>query len=78
MDHTTLLASISTPTLVISSHRDLATPWQGRLEIVARGIPGAEIVDLPAAHLPNVEDPVGCNAALLVFFCQEAAETAKA
>jgi hypothetical protein len=48
-------ASCISPLLVMAGDRDMATPWQGRLEIVARGIPDAKVAHLPAAHIPNVE-----------------------
>ena len=42
-------------------------------EIMAKGIPGAELVILPVArHLANLEDPKGFNDALLAFLKRHA------
>lgn len=68
MDHTTLLRRISVPTLVIVADRDVSTPWAGHGEILAREIPGARAVHLPAAHLSNIERPRSFTMALLDFF----------
>jgi 3-oxoadipate enol-lactonase/4-carboxymuconolactone decarboxylase len=67
MDHTALLGQIKVPTMVISGDRDLATPWVGHGEILAREIPGAKVVRLTAAHLSNIERPRSFTAALLDF-----------
>src|ERR1700733_5872305 len=37
MNHADLLGQIKSPTLVISGERDVATPWTGHGEILARG-----------------------------------------
>ena len=48
------LSSISVPTLVIAGAQDFATPAaDGRF--VAENIPGAQYVELRAAHLSNIE-----------------------
>jgi 3-oxoadipate enol-lactonase/4-carboxymuconolactone decarboxylase len=67
MDHTALLGRIKVPTMVISGDRDLATPWSGHGERLAREIPGAMAVRLMAAHLSNIERPRSFTAALLDF-----------
>jgi 3-oxoadipate enol-lactonase/4-carboxymuconolactone decarboxylase len=67
MDHTPLLRTIKVPTLVISGDHDLSTPWDGHGEILAREIPGAKAVRLPAAHLSNIERPRSFTEALLDF-----------
>jgi 3-oxoadipate enol-lactonase/4-carboxymuconolactone decarboxylase len=67
MDHTALLGRIKVPTMVISGDRDLATPWSGHGERLAREIPGAKAVRLMAAHLSNIERPRSFTAALLDF-----------
>jgi 3-oxoadipate enol-lactonase len=67
MDHTAHLGRIAAPTLVISGDRDVATPWEGHGEILAREIPGARSVHLPAAHLSNVECPGEFTAAVIEF-----------
>ncbi len=64
MDHTASLAKIRVPTLVIVGDRDVATPWEGHGEILAREIPGAQVVRLPAAHLSNIERPRAFTAAI--------------
>jgi pimeloyl-ACP methyl ester carboxylesterase len=67
MDHTALLASIRTPTLVIGGARDFSTPWEGNGEVLAGAIPGARSLLLPTAHLSNLERPSEFTRALLEF-----------
>jgi 3-oxoadipate enol-lactonase/4-carboxymuconolactone decarboxylase len=67
MDHTEGLAKIKAPTLVIVGDHDVATPWAGHGEILARSIPGAKAIHFPAAHLSNIERPRTFTAALLNF-----------
>jgi 3-oxoadipate enol-lactonase/4-carboxymuconolactone decarboxylase len=62
MDHSRLLGRIRVPTLVIVGDRDVATPWSGHGEILAREIP-----NLPAAHISNLERPRSFTAALFNF-----------
>jgi 3-oxoadipate enol-lactonase / 4-carboxymuconolactone decarboxylase len=47
--------------------RDVATPWSGHGEILAREIPEAQVLHLPAAHLSNIERPRSFTAALFNF-----------
>jgi 3-oxoadipate enol-lactonase/4-carboxymuconolactone decarboxylase len=67
MDHTSTLHQIRVPTLVIAGDHDIATPWAGHSEILAREIPNAQAVHLPAAHLSNLERPRSFTAALFDF-----------
>jgi 3-oxoadipate enol-lactonase/4-carboxymuconolactone decarboxylase len=67
MDHTHVLRQIHVPTLVIVGDRDVSTPWSGHGEILAREIPNALAVHLPAAHLSNLERPRSFTVALLNF-----------
>jgi 3-oxoadipate enol-lactonase / 4-carboxymuconolactone decarboxylase len=71
-DHTQLLKEIRVPTLVIAGDRDVATPWSGHSEILAREIPNAQAVRLPAAHLSNIERPRSFTAALFSFLLPQA------
>ena len=66
-NHTARLSQIRVPTLVISGDRDVSTPWIGHGEILAREIPGSRSVQVPAAHLSNLERPRTFTAALLDF-----------
>lgn len=66
-DFTRLLTRIKVPTLVIVGDRDVSTPWQGHGEILAREIPSAQAVRLPAAHLSNLERPRSFSAAIFGF-----------
>jgi 3-oxoadipate enol-lactonase len=60
------LHAIPTPTLVIAgTHDPVTTPKDGHF--LAENIPGASYVELPAAHLSNVEAANEFNAALLGF-----------
>ncbi len=67
MDQVALLRKITVPTLVISGDRDVSTPWVGHGEILAREIPGARAVHLPAPHLSNLERPHSFTASVLDF-----------
>jgi 3-oxoadipate enol-lactonase len=60
------LGSIRSPTLVVAGRDDPATPPEaGRA--IAGAIPGARIVELPAAHLSNIEAAAAFDAAVLDF-----------
>ncbi len=66
MDQRATIATITRPTLVIAGAQDAATPAaDGRL--VADTIPGARYVELPAAHLSNIECAPRFTAAVLDF-----------
>jgi len=66
IDQRALLAKIAAPTLVISGAGDVATPAaQG--EFLARAIPGARFLWLPAAHLSNIEAAPQFTSAVLEF-----------
>ncbi len=67
MDHSSLLAQIHTPTLVISGDLDVGMPWDLHAAILTRDIPGALAVRLPAAHISNLEKPRSFSAAVLDF-----------
>lgn len=56
MDLRPLGPLISVKTLVICGAHDLATPPE-RARLLADSIPGAELAELDAAHLSNVEQP---------------------
>ncbi|MGC2170601.1 MAG: 3-oxoadipate enol-lactonase [Candidatus Sulfotelmatobacter sp.] len=75
IDNRGWLRQIRIPALVIAGDCDVSTPWEGHGEILAREIPGARAVRLPAAHLSNLERPRSFTAALLEFL-QPAAEDA--
>src|SRR5262245_28386454 len=65
-DLTGELARIASPTLVIVGTYDLATTAaEGRG--LADSIPGARLVELPAGHLSNVEEPEAFTTAVLDF-----------
>jgi 3-oxoadipate enol-lactonase/4-carboxymuconolactone decarboxylase len=67
MNQTAMLRDIRVPTLVIAGDKDVATPWEGHGEVLAREIRSARAIHLPAAHLSNVERPRSFSAALLDF-----------
>jgi 3-oxoadipate enol-lactonase len=58
------LPRISAPTLVVSGAEDLALGPEHQ-RVIAQGIPGAELVTLPAAHIPTVELPLQVSGAIL-------------
>jgi 3-oxoadipate enol-lactonase/4-carboxymuconolactone decarboxylase len=74
-DSREVLRNIHIPTLVISGDRDISTPWAGNGEVLAREIPGARSLRLPAAHLSNLERPRSFLAGLLEFLLPEIDET---
>ena len=67
MNQTEMLGTIKVPTLIVSGDLDVSLPWTGHGEILARAIPRARVVDLPAAHLSNIETPRAFSGALLDF-----------
>jgi 3-oxoadipate enol-lactonase/4-carboxymuconolactone decarboxylase len=67
MDNRPLLPSITAPTLVIGSDRDVSMPWTGHGDLLASRISGARTAILAAAHLSNLERPAGFTNALLDF-----------
>ncbi len=74
-DSREILLNIRVPTLIISGDRDISTPWVGNGEVLAREIPKARSLQLPAAHLSNLERPRSFLAALLEFLLPEIDET---
>lgn len=67
VDHSKLLRKIKAPTLVIAGEKDVSTPWEGHGVILAREIPGARSMRLPAAHISNLERPRSFSTAVLEF-----------
>jgi 3-oxoadipate enol-lactonase/4-carboxymuconolactone decarboxylase len=64
---TASLPAIALPVLVISGDLDVSLPWNGHSEVLARQIPNARVVHLPAAHLSNIETPRAFTSALFDF-----------
>jgi 3-oxoadipate enol-lactonase/4-carboxymuconolactone decarboxylase len=67
MDHRPLLSEIRVPTLVIGGDRDISTPWVGNGDVLAESIAHVKTLQLPAAHLSNIERPHSFSAALVDF-----------
>jgi 3-oxoadipate enol-lactonase / 4-carboxymuconolactone decarboxylase len=65
MDQSGTLSRIRPPALIISGDLDVSLPWAGHGSELARQIPHARVVHLPAAHLSNLESPRAFNAALI-------------
>jgi 3-oxoadipate enol-lactonase len=66
MDQWALLPAIRRPTLIVAGTHDVATPAaDGRR--MAQAIPGAEYIELDAAHISNVEADAAFTAAVLDF-----------
>ncbi|HTS24054.1 MAG TPA: 3-oxoadipate enol-lactonase [Casimicrobiaceae bacterium] len=64
------IAGVARPTLVIVGAQDGSTPpAQGRA--IAQAVPRARLVELPAAHISNVEAAAAFNAELLAFLTTE-------
>ncbi|HKW19008.1 MAG TPA: 3-oxoadipate enol-lactonase [Terriglobales bacterium] len=70
-DLTQELKKIRTPTLIIDGEKDMATPWAGGAEIVAKAIAHASVVHIPAAHISNLEKPRSFSAAVATFLLPE-------
>ena len=68
MDLRAELGAITCPTLVIAGTRDPATPAEGHGAVIAAGIPGARLEQVPAAHLANLEQPDAVTALLAGHF----------
>jgi len=75
MDQTGLAAQIRVPTLIIVGDRDVSTPWSGHGEVLARAISNARVVNLPTAHLSNLERPRSFSSALTDFLIPSPSET---
>jgi 3-oxoadipate enol-lactonase / 4-carboxymuconolactone decarboxylase len=66
-DTRSLLEKIALRCLVIGSETDPSTPWREHGELLAQRIPDAKAIQLPGAHLSNLEQPRSFTAALLDF-----------
>lgn len=66
MDQREALHAIRVPVLVVAGRHDEATPPE-HARLIAGRIPNAELVELEAAHLSNVEAAEAFDAALLDF-----------
>ena len=70
MDQREALPRIRAKTLVLAGSDDAAaTPADGRY--LAETIPGARYLELPTAHLSNIEAPQPFNDALIRFFSEQ-------
>lgn len=66
MDQRDAIAAIHAPTLVIAGRHDQVTPVE-HAALIAGRVPGAQLVELAAAHLGNIEDAAGFTDAMLDF-----------
>lgn len=66
MDLRESLARIACPALVIAGRDDLSLPPE-HSRLIAQRIPGARLVELPAAHIPHVDLPQEYAATLREF-----------
>jgi 3-oxoadipate enol-lactonase len=66
MDQRAAISRISVPTLVIAGTHDPATP-PAMGQYIAETIPGARYVELPAAHLSNIEAAPAFNELVFEF-----------
>jgi 3-oxoadipate enol-lactonase / 4-carboxymuconolactone decarboxylase len=74
MDQTAAVAGIRAPTLVVVGTHDLATP-KAHGEALAKAIPGAQLAELPVAHIPVLETPGAFANALLSFLVNQPVTT---
>jgi 3-oxoadipate enol-lactonase len=70
MDMRRTIALIDRPTLVIAGQHDTVT-LASHGETIARTIPGAKLVVLPAVHMPNVELPTQFLSAVTAFLLRD-------
>lgn len=70
------LRSVRAPVLVVAGKHDLGTPPAAGREI-ADAIPGAQYVELDAAHLSNVESTEAFNRAVIGFLLAPAVKSAR-
>jgi len=75
MDQRDTLSAIRCPVLVVDGELDASLPWKGHGEILARDIPAAAVVHLPAAHLSNLECPRAFTTTVLRFLAAPADST---
>jgi 3-oxoadipate enol-lactonase/4-carboxymuconolactone decarboxylase len=75
MDLIDSLGRITCPALIIQGDLDVAFPWIGHGDVLAKGVPGARVVHLPAAHLSNLERPRSFTAAVLQFLLPASRDT---
>ena len=69
-DATAYVGTIRVPVLVVAGRFDrVTTPADGRA--LAGAIPGARYVEVPAAHLSNIEAAAELNAALSAFLSEQ-------
>ena len=69
-DFTPLLPAIDCPTLLVVGREDVVSP-PAEMAAMAAAIPGARLVEIPAAgHLSPMERPDKVNAAILAFLCE--------
>jgi 3-oxoadipate enol-lactonase len=66
------LGAIVCPTLVIAGDSDPVTPAEGHGSVIAAGIAQARLVEVPAAHLANLEQPDVVTELLVGHFDQPA------
>lgn len=74
-DFTGQVSQIKIPTLVITGDTDVSTPLAGNGEILVREIAGAQLANLPAAHLSNIECPREFLAAMFSFLLKDPASS---
>lgn len=61
------VANIGAPTLVIAGERDASTPFEGHGDRIVAAIPGAQVGQLDAGHLPSLDAPAGLAGLILDF-----------
>ncbi|RAI42221.1 3-oxoadipate enol-lactonase [Rhodoplanes roseus] len=66
MDQRDLLDKIAAPTLVVAGRFDQSTPIDAAA-FISRGVPGAQLTILEAAHISNIEQTVAFNTEVLGF-----------
>jgi 3-oxoadipate enol-lactonase len=69
LDQRDLLPNIKNPTLVIAGRHDMSTPIAAG-EMIRRGIPGASLTILDAAHISSIEQPHAFTDAVVGFLTQ--------
>jgi 3-oxoadipate enol-lactonase/4-carboxymuconolactone decarboxylase len=70
------LPAISSPTLVLTGAKDVATPFEGHAERILAAVPNASHLEIEGAHLPSLEAPMALAGAIRGFLAEVLGGTA--
>jgi 3-oxoadipate enol-lactonase/4-carboxymuconolactone decarboxylase len=70
------LPAITSPTLVLTGAKDVATPFAGHAERIVAAAPNARHLEIDGAHLPSLEAPAAFAGAIRAFLAEVLGGTA--